>query len=651
MKNLKHILAVALILLVQVTAFGQDRFAEIQRNLNNLAANNPGLNQQVDFSINGASIQEFLRGIAKVHNLNIYIDPNLKGKVVNNFSNASVTNVLIFVCREYDLDITFTGSIMSFKKYVPPAEEPPLVVAKVPKVDYNSPKDFLTLTLDKDSLDDVVHEITKKSLKNVQLDPSARGTIVRSVYIMNRPFDSAIDILARSQGLLVEKTRDNVYFLKKNPALDVATTNGRNNGLNRTNDRRLNNGTTPAGAGNYFIEVDEETGMITVESNGDPISEIIAAVSREKHINYFLFKDLTETTQMYLENATYEQFLNHILNNTTSTYKVQDGVYLIGERKMEGLRTTELVQLENRTVDSVAAYIPEDMKADVDITEFIELNSLILSGSYPNIAEIKSFIRQIDQVVPMVLVEVMIVDVNRSKSISTGLSVGLGNPPQTNTGGTLNGGAGNTGGVNAFLNANTINNLINSFNGFGALNLGRVTQDFYVSLRALEADEVIKIRSTPKLSTLNGHQASMSIGQTEYYLQVNNNTNFGQTATVVSSQEFLNNNADLSIEITPVVSSSEYVTLDIVVEQSDFIGVSQPNAPRDQFNRSFSSKIRVQNGEMILMGGLEETSAGRTSTGLPLIARIPVLKWIFGTNSRSKEKSQLNIFIRPTIIY
>ncbi len=78
--------------------------------------------------------------------------------------------------------------------------------------------------------------------------------------------------------------------------------------------------------------------------------------------------------------------------------------------------------------------------------------------------------------------------------------------------------------MNMSLSATSINRLINSFNGFGSINLGKVTPDFYMSLQALEATGNIELRSTPKLSTLNGHSATLKSGETKYYKEVQTNT-------------------------------------------------------------------------------------------------------------------------------
>jgi type IV pilus assembly protein PilQ len=228
--------------------------------------------------------------------------------------------------------------------------------------------------------------------------------------------------------------------------------------------------------------------------------------------------------------------------------------------------------------------------------------------------------------------------------MTTGINAGLGTPA-TETSGTL------SPGVDVNLSTETINNLITSFNGMGVVNLGNVTPDFYLSIQALESDGVLRTRSTPKLSTLNGTESNLSIGRTEYYLETRNDIVGTQNPTISQQQLWKSVNADLSINIKPIVSSAEQVTLEITVTQTDFTERISATAPPGSVRRDFKSSIRVKNGEMVLLGGLEDKSVSSSGTGLPLIARIPIIKWFFGNRTKTNSNSKLNIFIRPTIIY
>ena len=167
----------------------------------------------------------------------------------------------------------------------------------------------------------------------------------------------------------------------------------------------------------------------------------------------------------------------------------------------------------------------------------------------------------------------------------------------------------------------------------------------------MEQDGIIDLKSTPQLATLNGHKAKMSIGDTEYYQEQQNNI-FGAVTTqsqVITTYKPVE--AELAVSIRPIVDASDEVTLEIKVEQSSFTARISQYAPPGKVSRKFESLIRVKDQDMILLGGLEENDHKDTRSGLPLLSRIPILNWIFASREKSTTKAKLNIFIKPTIIH
>lgn len=271
---------------------------------------------------------------------------------------------------------------------------------------------------------------------------------------------------------------------------------------------------------------------------------------------------------------------------------------------------------------------------------------MIVSGSAIDLRELEEFVKIIDVIVPVITIDVIIADVNDSKTLATGIKAGLGENPNGPTSGTV------SPGIDLNLSTNAINDVVQGINGLGIINLGNVAPNFYLNLKALEEDGIVKVKSTPTVATLNGHETTMKIGDQQYYLEVNNQiVNNQLNPNVYQSQQWKSVTADLSITVTPSVSKDEQVTLDIKVEQSTFTSKVSETAPPGQTTRSFESLVRVRNGEMILLGGLDENQKTATSSGIPFISRIPVLRSIFGSRSKTKQKKQLTIFIKPTISY
>jgi type IV pilus assembly protein PilQ len=633
---------VLFLLALPLALFGQaDRFQLLEQRLSDLSQLNPGLNEKVDFSVSGVSIQEFLRGLAESNNLNISIDPNITFRIYNNFTNEKVINILLFLAREYDLDITLVGTIMSFHKYHAPAE----VAVYVPKeigIMYNAYNDLLNLDLQKDTLELVVKKLTQVSKKNVVFASGLADKIV-SVYIEELPFEKALEKFALVNGLKVTKTDDNVFLiqkLKEGEEYGTQNLNAQNLQNRRSNQPRVR----PSNGGDIAVSILDTLGnqYITLDAFNVPIADIIQVVSEQVGANYFVYSSIQGTTTISVSHVLFSDFLTYILRGTNYTFKVDQNIYLIGERKLEGLRANRVFQFRFRSMDAILDIIPAELKNGVEIREFKELNSILLSGSLPQINEIEVYIKELDRIVPLVLIEVILIDVRKGKSITTGIRAGVSD--SVATGGTI------LPGVDFTLGSKSINDLLNRIGG-NTVNIGRVTPNFYLSLSALEKNNNVEVRSMPKLSTLNGHEASLSIGSRRYYSLRTQNVLGSLNPQTVVTEQFQSVDANLGINIRPVVSGDDQVTLNIDVNISDFLGEPSLNAPPPTSTSQFKSIIRVRNEEMVVLGGIERNEKNESGSGVPVLARIPVLKWLFSSRTRSKNKLVSIVFIKPTIIY
>jgi type IV pilus assembly protein PilQ len=624
LQSSRRIKILTIFILLSTSLFSQDRFTYIETKLKELSLTSPGLTEKVELSVNGAMIQDFIRGLATTNGLNVSVDAPLTIKIYNNFSNVTVSEVLLFLCKKYDLDITFIGNIMSVTAFQVPPQPIVKYTPKVLKINYDKVSGLLTVDLSGDTLSHVMKELTRQSGMNVVFTPELANKTV-SGFIQGLSFGDALDKLAFANSLKITPS-GNTFFIEKGestkPLLVKSGTSSPQPGLN--------------------IQVDN--GMVTVDAKNIPMSDIINAVSSQLNHNYFLFSEPKGITTLSVTNVTFDDFLGYLLNGTDFTFRKNDQIYLIGDRNLEGLRATKVVQLKYRTVDKVLEMIPADLKKNVELKTFPDLNSLIISGSQPRIDEINSFLLDIDKVVPNIVIEVILADIRDTKTVSTGIEAGLGPQPKS-TGGQV------YPSVDLTLNSNTINQIIAGINGFGIVNLGNVTPNFYINLKALESQGLLTMNSTPKLSTLNGHVATLSIGETEYYLETSNNVIGSQNPQNIITQTYKSVNADLSITINPIVSGDDQITLEITVKQSSFTARINPNAPPGTITREFKSLIRVKNGETIILGGLEENSKSDTGSGLPFLSRIPVIKWLFSSRTKTKSKDKLTIFIKPTVVY
>lgn len=640
-KYLIYYAAFIFLFLFSLNANGQNnRFPIIEQRLKDLSAIVPGLNQKAELSVSGSTLQEFLRGLASTHNLNLNISPQLNQRVTNYFSNEKVINVLLYLAKNYNLDFNFVGSIMTIAPYNDPLANIPPKPKEI-NISYNATSETLTLDLSEDSILNVAKKITQASNKNIVVLPDLFGKKV-SGYIQGLSVQGTLEKLAISNSFKLNKTNDNTFILEPLKAdEELVTKNNPSPNANYT-IRKVNKNTNQSNS----VQVssgDNNQKLITLNVSNTPIKEIIKNIAEQASINYFIYSEIEGNINANITDLDFDKTLGFVLQGTNYTFSNDKGVYLIGDRKNEGLRSYRLIQLQHRSVDSLFEILPPDLRKGVEVKEFKELNSFLLSGSLPQINEIETFVKQIDRVVPMITIEVILLDVKKGKTVKTGIKMGVSD--SVKTGGTL------LGGLDYTFGARDINNFINRIGLNNVFNLGRVTPNFYASISALENNSNIELRQTPKLSTLNGHPASLSIGSTRYYSVTTQNVLGSFNPQTVVTQQFFPVEANLGIEILPIVSGDDQVTLNIGVNISDFVGSTPINQPPPSSNSKFKSIIRVKNEEMIILGGIERTEKSEEASGVPFLSRIPILKWFFSSRSKTNNKVVSIVFIKPTIIY
>lgn len=585
----------------------------------------PGLNEKIKVNIGKTTLQTFLTGIGKTHNLNVTVDPNLDIPLTINFADETVGNVLLFILEQYNLNLKVTGTIMSISK------KTETVLVKEIDIKYDKRNNLLSYELSNDPLHNVVKRIVELTDINIVIDPALSNKQV-SGFIKNLSFDAALEKLSLSNNLTIEKQSDNTFYIKIKDSSIADNSKNIKQGVNQTKNSNIDV--------KVFNGLDGKK-SINLNAINQPIKDIIKEIFAESDLNFVFMAEPIGNVSVNLKDVLLNDALQYIFSTTTYTYEHMDGVYLIGLRKNEKLRNTKLYKLQYRELKDVVSVIPLDLTEGVIIKEFPELNGLVLSGSAPNIAEIEKILKEIDQPVPVVMIELIIVDVRKSSNINMGVEAGLGDKPVKTSGAFLPG-------LDVTLSSSTINEFLNTV---GLTRLGRVTPNFYMSLSALESNGTIDIKSTPRLATLNSHEAILSIGETNYYLEQQQSIIGTQNPQTVITNIYKPVNADFSITIKPTVSGDEQVTLQVSVNQSVFTNRIAPDAPPGQTSRDFKSEIRVKNEEMIVLGGLERVEKSQTGTGLPWISKIPVLRWFFGKRQKTNDNSKLIIFIKPTIIY
>lgn len=630
-----------LLLITSTSVFAQqNRIQGIQKKLDSLSETVPGLKQSVQLQVNG-SIQQYLSGIASVNSLNISVDPKLSFAINDNLSGVSATNILVFLAKKYSLDISVVGTII----YITAYDEPhPYIKPPVKEINakYNKNDNTLSLALENDTLKAVAKKVSQVSGKNVIVPNNLEGKLV-SGYIEAAPFETALDKLAFTNNVKMVKTNDGFFLFQTLDENEELYVNGDKSTSVRKAFRPVNNAGGNIQSGVYSRTVNGQK-LITADAVNSPIINMVKQASQEIGTSYSIYSEIKGTIDIHVKDITYDAFLDLLFRGTAYTFQTENGVYMIGDSKLEGLRTFRAIHLQNRSIDTVVNMIPAEWKKSIEIKEFRDQNTILVSGSAADIREVEGFIKSLDELVPVVLIEVTMIDFHKTNTIATGISAGVADST-VKTGGTL------LPGVNFTASASSVNGFLNSLGKLTSLNLGHVVPNFYATIQALESNNNIDVRSVPKLTALNGHTAKLSIGSQVYYKNTTQNLYPSTTTnTSVFTNVYTPVKADLSVDIRPIVSGNDQVTLSINVNISDFTAIPTDGSPPPQSISQFTSSLRVHSDDTILLGGIERTENDLTSSGVPLLSRIPILKWIFSSRTKTASKVVTVLFIKATII-
>lgn len=706
---------VTLILTIRMSAQDENAnyISMVEQQLEILSAEIPGLSEQLDIKTQRTSLSTFLISISQIHNINIDTNPQLASIEINNsFKNVSVKDVLIYLCKIYKVDIDFSGSILYFKPYKQKVEDiaaPPILI------DYEPNNRLLSLDLTETSLPEVLKKISNLTGKGLFYTPQLSDKLL-SGYINKLPLELALEKLAFSNNLLLTKTKEGIFEFTNQNITSANNQTSTNSLSRPSKSRRSNFFFNVISADKKTIEVDftnvpiqdiiyDLSAALKVDIFlANPLIDAGVASVKAKNITYDkLLTKLFENQEVVYTNTNNTDNLSlQQKPNTTKrfTWKKDNDIYYFGTQEQFVLRNSELVQLKNRSIviltdpeagtrragrtvginstfgnggfnsinptsnrnttnnnlrnrsttqsnikDNLKEIIPKDIQKDLEITIDEELNGFIVSGPSNNINRFKEFVAQIDKRVPLVVIEVMILETNKNSSLDLGVEWGIADQPTTTQGQIYPS-------TNFNLGANTINRILGRIDGSSFFNIGKVVPNFYANIRASEANGSFQIKDSPRITTLNGHRASFSNGQTSYYA-VTSQTFIGSqnpaTSEIVNYQPI---DAELSLEVKPFVSLDGEITMDVRVIQSNFNGERiADDAPPGLNSRELTSIVRARSNDIIVLGGLESRARTNSGTGVPFLARIPLLKYLFSKRTRTASKSKLSILIKPTVFY
>lgn len=268
-------------------------------------------------------------------------------------------------------------------------------------------------------------------------------------------------------------------------------------------------------------------------------------------------------------------------------------------------------------------------------------NSLIVTSTNDTLHKMKMMIGQLDIPSPQIAIKARLIEVQAGNSLKWGINW-AGSAP-FGTGGTVRS-------IKDMSNYTTnTNGTVNTTPAIGLAPTGGILdvssvmgkQTVYALINFLMSDTRNKTISEPMVLTGNNKTAKIHVGQ-NLPVKISQVT---QTATTQSVQ-YIPEGVDL--EVTPIVSpGSNVISFRIRVGVSEFVGFQADNPITTE--RVATTEVSVESGMTVVIGGLIKDKIIDTESGIPFLKDIPILGWLFKNKTKSKDKTELLIFITPEL--
>ncbi|MEO8346099.1 MAG: type II secretion system secretin GspD [Betaproteobacteria bacterium] len=292
---------------------------------------------------------------------------------------------------------------------------------------------------------------------------------------------------------------------------------------------------------------------------------------------------------------------------------------------------------------------------NVTIQADVANNALIIMGPEPIYNNLRSIIDRLDVRRAQVFVEALIVEVTSDKAAQFGIQwqvlQGLNRDGVQGFGGT-NFGARDSGNniISGALNLTNLGQGLNLglINGTIAIPGIGVITNLALLIRSLEQDANANILSTPTLLTLDNEEARIIVGQNIPFVTGQYATT-GNTSTVTPFQTFERHDVGVLLRVKPQITEGGTVRLNIYQEVSRVESITTTTGIVLS-KRALESTVSVDDNQIIVLGGLIQDAQNNGTDKLPWAGDIPVVGQLFRYDKRQRTKTNLLVFIKPTVV-
>ncbi len=354
--------------------------------------------------------------------------------------------------------------------------------------------------------------------------------------------------------------------------------------------------------------------------------------------------------------------LDAILASQGLGWRLQSEGILIVD-KLEGIRARDTLQTETRvfrinyaSADSVASTLERlATPGRGQVVPYLGANSVIVTDAPSVVARMDSLIRNLDVRTKQVSIDAKIIFVDRTDVMELGIIYDLkdmqgnsindviGVPDPLNPGEITNETLVDLGGNSVAVLANANDRVLApSLEILASVAFG----DFSLSawLQALEQHKLSDVQAAPTIQVVDNHHARIQVGEKTPVRVLDAGTGNAQAQATVQYED-----TGIILDVTPHITNNNQILLDVMAERSG-IQTEIPDIGFTFLKQIGQTRLLLDDGETMVIGGLTLSQVDRTETGIPLLMDLPVIGALFRTTKNSERKTDLIILVTPHIV-
>ena len=270
-----------------------------------------------------------------------------------------------------------------------------------------------------------------------------------------------------------------------------------------------------------------------------------------------------------------------------------------------------------------------DLKGEVTVVADNDTNSLMVMTSAKNYDRVKKIIDDLDRPIPQVLIKVLVAEVTHDGEVDLGVEFSGLNIRDSGNG----------------FEIGTDFGVAAATDGF---KFSLIETNLNAAIHALESVGKLDVLSRPYILTSDNKKATITVGEEVPFIRDSRTTDQGSTINTIEYEDI-----GIILNVTPHINPDGLVIMDVAPEISTLTGNTVPisetvDAPTFA-KRSASSRVAIQNGQTIVIGGLVQDRKTSTINKVPLLGDIPLVGELFKRTQDTKSKTELLIFITPHV--